>query len=330
MVTTTWASSGYCFTVQAEEWGASEPFNITTKIWHRCSSEAEVGHGQCNVTLRFHQMFTDSKKQQKKRLVTKKKEKSLFSFALPKKKKKVKRSSSTLRGLSASHLRHTLKFPDPWHWMKNCLEQWVKWAFRFYQRYIHENSRAKKRETTLYSTSCIQQQTVEGSERRTGAHNYSLYRGPNLELNRILDAEGTFTQILCIDPATVLICVTNWKIFSKYNSISFRTSNAHAPPPPPPHHHHHHHHPAPLLPIKVYRTENIVTPSITSMFSSSSSFKCTHLFSPPARSQTSPPTHFGLMINMHTHAKKRCYLHQQLKMSEFLSRSCITICRLGS
>ena len=27
------------------------------------------------------------------------------------------------------------KCPDPWHWIKNCLEQWVEWVFRrFYER----------------------------------------------------------------------------------------------------------------------------------------------------------------------------------------------------
>ena len=36
-----------------------------------------------------------------------------------------------------------------WHWMKNCLEQWVERVLRFFERYIHENSRARKREATI-------------------------------------------------------------------------------------------------------------------------------------------------------------------------------------
>ena len=38
------------------------------------------------------------------------------------------------------------KFPDPWHWMKNCLEQRLARVFRvFYERYIRENSPARMR-----------------------------------------------------------------------------------------------------------------------------------------------------------------------------------------
>ena len=35
---------------------------------------------------------------------------------------------------------------------KNYLEQWVDRDFRFYEQYIRENIRARKRETTQYNT----------------------------------------------------------------------------------------------------------------------------------------------------------------------------------
>ena len=40
-----------------------------------------------------------------------------------------------------------------WHGIINhCLEQWVKWVFKFYERYIRKNSRGRKRETTWCNT----------------------------------------------------------------------------------------------------------------------------------------------------------------------------------
>ena len=44
------------------------------------------------------------------------------------------------------------KFSDPWHWIKNCLEQWADRVFRFYERYIRKNSHAGKHETTQCNT----------------------------------------------------------------------------------------------------------------------------------------------------------------------------------
>ena len=49
------------------------------------------------------------------------------------------------------------KFPDPWHWIQNCLEEWVERVFRFYEQNIRENSRARKRETTQYNTAKLTQ-----------------------------------------------------------------------------------------------------------------------------------------------------------------------------
>ena len=40
------------------------------------------------------------------------------------------------------------KYPDSWHRIKNCFDQWVEQVFRFYERYIRENSQARKRKTT--------------------------------------------------------------------------------------------------------------------------------------------------------------------------------------
>ena len=57
--------------------------------------------------------------------------------------------------LSLSFAVH--KFPDPWHWIKNCLEQWVQRVFRFYEQYIRKNSKARKRETTHCNTAKLNQ-----------------------------------------------------------------------------------------------------------------------------------------------------------------------------
>ena len=45
----------------------------------------------------------------------------------------------------------------PWHWLKNCLEQWVERFFWFYKRYICEISRARKRETTQCNSAKLTQ-----------------------------------------------------------------------------------------------------------------------------------------------------------------------------
>ena len=33
------------------------------------------------------------------------------------------------------------KFPGPWRWVKHCLEQWIEWVFRFYERFIWKTVR---------------------------------------------------------------------------------------------------------------------------------------------------------------------------------------------
>ena len=37
----------------------------------------------------------------------------------------------------------THKFPDPWHWIKNCLEQWVEHVFRFYFFFFFLNGQTR-------------------------------------------------------------------------------------------------------------------------------------------------------------------------------------------
>ena len=44
------------------------------------------------------------------------------------------------------------KFPDPWHWMKNCLNSGLNESSGLVEWYIHENSQAKKLKTTRYNT----------------------------------------------------------------------------------------------------------------------------------------------------------------------------------
>ena len=46
-----------------------------------------------------------------------------------------------------------MKQLNPWHWIiSHCLEQWAKRVFKFYERYIRKNSRARKCETTWCNT----------------------------------------------------------------------------------------------------------------------------------------------------------------------------------
>ena len=49
------------------------------------------------------------------------------------------------------------KCPDPWHRIKNCLQQWAERVLRFYERYIRENGQARKRETTQLPQNSLNQ-----------------------------------------------------------------------------------------------------------------------------------------------------------------------------
>ena len=79
----------------------------------------------------------------------------------PRTEPRYKRSSNRTRGSSrGSSILPSFQFhecPDPWRQIKKCLKRWAERVFRFYERHVRENSRARKRETTLYNTAKVTQ-----------------------------------------------------------------------------------------------------------------------------------------------------------------------------
>ena len=49
------------------------------------------------------------------------------------------------------------KFPDPWTWTNNCLEQWYERVFRLRGWYCRSNSRARQCEATQYNNARLNQ-----------------------------------------------------------------------------------------------------------------------------------------------------------------------------